>query len=366
MKCKRELWTKALALVKHAIDSKSTMPILAQVVITAANGRLVIDGTDLTRQMLIHFPCDGDLDFHSFDLKTLAQISNAAKKKKGELIEITPTKTGIKLLIAGRTFELDQEGREHDRPKDRVGVGTPFGVRWDAAPLYRALDYVLPAVCRDETRFHMCAVRMVDGKLIATDGHRMHIAEGIDSPSLEGVSVDLGTAVALKSAIKQTGAADVQGSHYVDGTGLLEFSVEGSELKVLIRSKPVESGFPPYEVVLPRNTEHYSVDCDLFRESMQTALKIIKAKGFDPFKGVELHANGDLRLISSAGFREVLELSEPAGLEHHAGVNPVYMIDALRGAAGDCRIEYSTGDLDPIGIRTNDDFYAVVMPLRIK
>ena len=76
-----------------------------------------------------------------------------------------------------------------------------------------------------------------------------------------------------------------------------------------------------------------------------------------------MHANGDLR-VKTDGFHEVLELASGAEPEFHAGVNPAYMIDALRGATGACTIDYGE-KLDGVGVRTGEDFLAVVMPMRI-
>lgn len=362
MRCRRDLWTKALDLAKHAVDSKSTIPTLAQVVVEAAGGRCIVRGNNLTRNMLIQFPCEGDLGFQTFDLRALVQISKASKKTRGEEIEVTQTNRGLQLQIAGRTFEIPTVGAGRVRVKDREGTGKAVIRSWDAQHFYRGLDYVLPAVSRDATRFHLCGVAMVDNKLITTDGHRLHMVDNIECFG-EDVIVDGGTAVALKDAIRATEADFVRARYWDNMT--LEFSIEGPKLDALIISKPIESTFPPYRAILPKSKTFYKLDSGPFRESLETARKVLKANGVDVgTKGIEMHANGDLRLVTDVGFCEVLELSQTADPEHHVGANPTYLIDALRGANGTCQIEY--GDpLDPIGIRTGEDFYAVVMPQRI-
>jgi DNA polymerase III sliding clamp (beta) subunit (PCNA family) len=366
MKCRRDLWTKALDLAKHAVDSKSTIPELSRVVVEACSGRAIIRGTDLQRRMRIQFPCsDGDLGFQSFDLRTLVQISKAAKKTKGEEIEIRQTDSGLQLLIGGRTFEIDHEGTGENRPEDREGTGSDIIRSWDAKEFLRALDYVLPAMSRDETRFHLCSVAMVDDKLVTTDGHRLHLSDGVESFGEREVLIDGGTAIALKDSIKLTDADYVRARHWNGGDGTLEFSIEGPRIDALIVSKGVGAAFPPYKNIVPGNQSHYKVDPGPFRDSLQTALKLIKAKGRDPsITGVEMHANGDLRVTTDIGFREVIELSQTADPECHLGANPAYLIDALRGATGTCQVEYGEV-LDPIGIRTGETFYAVVMPMRI-
>jgi DNA polymerase-3 subunit beta len=364
MKCRRDLWTKALDLAKHAVDSKSTMPILAQVVVEAKGGRAVISGTDLTRQMRLQLPCDGDLGVQSFDLRTLVQISKAAKKTKGEEIEIIQTKRGLQLKIAGRTFEVDQEGAGKDRPKDREGTGETVIRSWGGKEFHRALDYILPAMSRDETRFHLHGLALTDGVMVATDGHRMHKVDNVESFGEHEVIVDAGTAIALKDAIKQT-EADYVRARYFDGSeGLVEWSIEGPRLDALIVAKPIKAQFPPYKQVIPKAPNSYSVDSSALRESITTAHKMLKASGADSnTKGVEMHANGDLR-VKTDGFNEVLELASGADPEFHGGLNPAYMIDALRGANGICTIDYGE-KLDGISVRTGEDFMAVVMPMRI-
>jgi DNA polymerase-3 subunit beta len=364
MKCRRDLWTKALDLAKHAVDSKSTIPSLAHVVVEAAGGRAVISGTDLTRRMRLQFPCEGDLGLQTFDLRKLVQISKAAKKTKGEEIEVCQTDRGLKLVIAGRTFEVDQEGAGLDRPKDREGTGETIIRSWDSRSFYRALDFILPAMSRDETRFHLHGLALTEGVMVATDGHRMHKVDDVESFGDREVIVDAGTAIALKDAIKVTEADYVRARHWEENGGTIEWSIEGPRLDALIVSKPITAQFPPYRQVIPKNPNSYSVDSSALRESIATAQKILKASGADAnTKGVEMHANGDLRIATDT-FREVLELAETATPEFHGGVNPAYMLDALRGANGLCRIDYGEA-LDGIGVRTGEDFLAVVMPMRI-
>ena len=364
MKCRRDLWTKALDLAKHAVDSKSSILALTQVVVEAAGGRVVISGTDLTRQMRLQFPCEGDLGFQTFDLRKLVQISKAAKKTKGEEIEVLQTDRGLKLKIAGRTFEIDQEGAGVDRPKDREGTGETTIRSWDAQTFHRALDFILPAMSRDETRFHLHGLVLTGGVMVATDGHRMHKVDNIESFGEHEVIVDAGTAIAIKDAIKVTEADYIRARHWCGSDGTIEWSIEGPRLDALIISKPITAQFPPYKQVIPKNADSYSVDASALRESVTTAHKMLKAAGVDgSIKGVEMHANGDLR-ITTDSFSEVLELASGADPEFRGGVNPVYIIDALRGAHGLCKIEYGT-ELDAIAVRTGDDFMAVVMPMRI-
>jgi DNA polymerase III sliding clamp (beta) subunit (PCNA family) len=366
MKCRRDLWTKALDLAKHATDSKSTLVELANVEVTASGGRCVISGTDLQRRMRLQLPCEGDLELQTFDLQTLVQVTKAAKKTRGEEIEITPTSNGLQLAIAGRTFEVDREGTGDNRPKDWERTGETIIRSWDAKEFIRALDYVLPAMSKDETRFHLCAVAMTDGSLVTTDGHRMHKADNIESFGENTVLVDAGTAIAIKDAIKTTDADYVRARRF-DGPGkYVEWSIEGPRLDALILAKPVEASFPRHQAVIPKNPESFQVESGPLRESLETATKLLKAKKCDPtYKGVEMHANGDLRITTDNGFKEVIALVKGATPEHHGGVNPRYVVDALRGVTGVAQIEYGTG-LDPIAVRACDDLLAVVMPLRIK
>jgi DNA polymerase III sliding clamp (beta) subunit (PCNA family) len=218
---------------------------------------------------------------------------------------------------------------------------------------------------RDETRFHLCSVAMVEGALVATDGHRLHMAEDIDSFDKEEVLVDAGTAVALKDAIKQTDADWVMARYLKGNSPTVEFSIEGPLLDVFVVANPVEAKFPPFRQVIPRHSASFEVDSGPLRDSLQTAIKIIKAKGYDPgAKGVEVKVNGDLRLATEAGFREILELSKTADPEFKFGANPVYLVDALRGANGDVSVNYEGTGLGAVSIRADEDLLAVVMPQR--
>jgi DNA polymerase III sliding clamp (beta) subunit (PCNA family) len=217
---------------------------------------------------------------------------------------------------------------------------------------------------RDETRFHLHGLALTDDVMVATDGHRMHKVGRVESFGNHEVIVDAATAIAIKDAIKQTEADYVRARHFEGSGGLVEWSIEGPRLDALIVAKPISAQFPPYRQVIPTTPHSFAVDAEALRASVTTASKMLKASGANrDTKGVEMHANGDLR-VKTDGFNEVLELAAKCDPEFHGGVNPSYMIDALRGAFGRCTIEY--GDkLSGIAVYTGPDFMAVVMPMRI-
>ena len=198
--------------------------------------------------------------------------------------------------------------------------------------------------------------------MAATDGHRMHVAEGIQSFDDETL-IDAQSAIAIRDSVKASDADWVMARKWKN---TLEISIEGPLLDVLLTAKAVEGTFPPYQQIIKGHEHSYELDAAMLRESLQTAMKVIRAKADkNGSHDVELRANGDLRVSTPVGFREVLELTRGAKPEHHAGVNPLYLVDAIRGADGPVRIGYGDDELDAIEITPKQGRLAVVMPVRI-
>ena len=135
-----------------------------------------------------------------------------------------------------------------------------------------------------------------------------------------------------------------------------------------ISVKLIEAQFPPYEQVIPKDSER-KVPVD--RAALLEALKRISIMSSDKTQGVKVAlAEGALRISSDnpdlGEAREELEVKydqPPVQI----GFNARYLIDLL-GQMGTEKVRLElNGELDPGVIRPADgtDYLGVVMPMRI-
>ncbi len=374
MKCKREHWVQALDLLKHAVDLKSTRPAMYECVVSADGDNVTISATDLVTEIDVRFPGDGKLPSRIMSWDQLTKLSKAPKKARDEMMTVTDRKgnpPGLRLTIGKRKFEISAStGKMEDRPLPRVGKGPEALEAFDSQTLVRALKYLLPAVCNDESRFHLCG-NYLDGSggLFATDGHRLHGATsvgGFSSTAPEPVTFRSGRAI--MAAVKATNARFVMGRLFLGSgekpvRGLVEFSIDGVFLSVMIRERPVDGEYPPVDQVIPTHTDSYTVSRAKFADCLDTAIKVKKASAPGGDGGVKLLANGVLS-VSNNSFTEVLELLSKAPVEREVGVEPRYMLEALKTDGDVVEVFYGEA-LEPIKVVAGDDLFAVVMPMRI-
>jgi hypothetical protein len=267
MECSRDLWTAALSLLRHASlppnrSYSVSTATLCEVVVSAARGRVRIDGFDLSTEMTVQFRSDGDLDPCTVPLGSLWKLTQAGKRTAGEEMSVVATATGLRLEIGGRTFELARGSPVEDRPRGLAGPG------WETAEIQshgvadfmRALDYCAPAMSTDPTRANIAGLYIGDGHMVATDGHRMHVARHI--PSFAGGPAVLvpSTVAALQAAIRAAEPSWIM-ARYVRATPpLVQLSLDGVLLDVLITARCGDRDFPPWRAVCPDHKQAFAVD----------------------------------------------------------------------------------------------------------
>lgn len=387
---KRELG-KAIQKFQSVVDRKSTMPMLANVLIRADHGGITITGTDL------------DVSLHvRVDACKVARTGAiyASAKRLADMIRTLPdgdvaiyqtSKTNA--IIASGSATLALEGYpDRDAPKF-PSLGTE-DVRWvavDASTLASMIDRVKHSVCLDDTRFHLnglywecdsSALRMV-----TTDGHRLSKAEApipadmADTPT--GIKLAKGAIVPRKGCLelgkmlaKQTGNVDVM----LTKTHAW-FRLGGTTLV----AKLVDAQFPPYAQVIP--TDHRRL---VTIDSTTLAAAMTRAKvNCTDARGAKLSlATGKLTIEASdpdsGTITECLDV-DYIGTECTIGVNARYLLDTLGQidagpvvlAFGTERAKATKGDgiLDPMLVRSLDDavmrpimgarFLSVIMPMRV-
>jgi DNA polymerase-3 subunit beta len=355
---KRSEILRGLGLAAGIADRKSTVPILANVVIRAKKGSVTVSATDLTTTVEATSPAEVKRDGGTtMDAKRLHDV---IKSLPGDDVTVS-VGSGWATIAAGRSeFKLPviPETSYPALPvTDETGA-----TEVDARVLGAMLARTLFAASADETRAHIAGVLLESSEdgavMVATDGHRL-------AKATSALAVPPETHV----LIPRHGAAEIK--RLLEGaetcrlwitSGHIGLSVGVASLVV----KLSDAQFPPYEQVIPKNLGRV-VEVD--SAALLGAVRRVATMADDKTSGIALSSEpGTLSVRAESPAtgeaRETIEVDGDAELS--VGLCAKYVADALAPMLGSVRVECE-GELDPVVLRPVEDsgYLAVVMPMRL-
>jgi DNA polymerase-3 subunit beta len=355
---------RGLRLAQGIADRKSTMPILANVLLrTDGKSKLVVAATDLnvsvSAELAVKVDKEGGLTVGARPLHDIVSALPGEdvvfRRADNHWAEIRAGKVEYKLVgMPDRDFPKIPDHREVKYAKV------------DATTLREMIDKTLFSVSHDETRFHLNGVLFecdgARGRMVSTDGHRLSKIER----TMTG-----GPQLAVGVIIPKKGLTEIKRS--LEGAGgAVDIAVQGHTLflragDIALAVKLIESQFPPYQQVIPASNDRVAtVDRVAFLE----ALKRASLMSSDT-RGVKLALDKGVLRVSSDNpelgeAKEELDVGY-AGGPLTIGFNPKYFTELLgQMTAAELKLELS-GELDPAVVRPadSDDYLGVVMPMRI-
>jgi DNA polymerase-3 subunit beta len=355
---------RGLRLAQGIADRKSTMPILANVLVkTDGKNKLILAATDLnvsvSAELAVKVDREGGLTVGAKPLHdiiaSLPGEDVVFKKTDNNWADIRAAKVEYKLVgMPDRDFPKMPDHREVKFAKV------------EAAVLREMIDKTLFSVSNDETRFHLNGVLFeCDGataRMVSTDGHRLSKVERTLSG---GPTLTTGVIIPKKGLVEIKRAVDsVQGQCDLAIVGTYAFLKTGD---ISLAVKLIESQFPPYDQVIPKSNDRVVV---IQRLALLEALRRASLMSSDT-RGVRMAVDkGVLRVAGDnpelGEVREDLEVEYDGG-PLTIGFNPKYFTDILGQMTSDkVRLELS-GELDPGVVRPaeGNDYVGVVMPMRI-
>jgi DNA polymerase-3 subunit beta len=362
-----------LYLAQGISDRKSTMPILANVLLrTDGKDKLLVAATDLNVTVTAELACkvekEGGLTVgakHLHDIvKSLPGESLSLKRADNHYAEIRAGRVDYKVVgMADRDFPKLPNHKEVKLAKV------------DAATLRDMIAKTFFSISNDETRYHLNGVLFeTEGtgdkavaRMVSTDGHRLSKVErplpGAPKLAAPIIIPRKGLAElrrALESA-KNTVEIGVHNGHLFAGVGDTTLSV-----------KLIDAQFPPYEQVIPKENNKIAVAP---RAALLEALRRISIMSSDKTWGVRVGIKKGTMTVTSDNpdlgeAHEELEVGYD-GEPLTVGFNAKYFIELLTEMGGDeVRVELNA-ELDPGLVRSADmkgegkHYLGVIMPMRI-
>jgi DNA polymerase-3 subunit beta len=371
---------KLLSRCQGVADKKSTMPVLANVLLTAEGNTLTVSATDL--QLTISGAIEAEVKRPGTVALPARDVHDRVKAMPDGPIKIAVANgsaTTVQAVGSARRYTVHGLPGS-DFPQLPEPASDAATIDLSVATLQKLVKRTIFSISSDETRPHLNSAlfecRPAKGaqqgtvRMVTTDGHRLSKME----LPLEGLRAETTMLIPHKAMQELRKLFD----DVVDNrdTTMVSIAQTGPNAffklgGVRFSVKLIDAQFPPYEQVIPSATDRHVV---AGRIALMDALKAVSLAASDRTYGVKLAvAPGALRISSESpesgnGFDEIPV--EYEGPELSVGFNAQYLQHVL--AAMDVEEEVLlglSGELDPAVLRPSGDaspeFVAVVMPMRI-
>jgi len=354
---------KHLSYVQGVVDVRSTMLILSHVLFVAKEGRLFLSSTDLESTSYTSLP---------INVQTEGAVCLPAKK----ILEIAEKITDEDIKIS--TNETHQVEVDHSTGKIKIKtlpaedfpqIPKPEDFVYIAAKstmLNGLIQKTTYAVGGNDLRKNLTGIffdMTIPGKLrlVATDGHRMSVAEEeLENSGTQSFLLSKKAAQELKKFIKDTEVVQI-------GIGKSFFVCDNGQTSIL--SRLIDVKFPEYMQVIPSSLSNtFKVGRKKLLDSLQRVSVVLSEKT----KGARVFVNKNeikIKSISDEGeTTERIQISE-AQKNTEAGFNVKYLIEALNSFKEEEVFICINDETSPACIYSNRDNklkqLSVVMPMRV-
>ena len=362
----KEQIINGLQSVQNVVGTRTTLPILSNVLLDAQEGRLHLTATDLD----VTICCSVEARVGRNGAVTLP-----VKKLYGLVRELPPGEIEMEvdernqctIQAAGSLYKLNGLAAEEFPPvtkfDQRKRVVLP---QEKVRAMLRRTSF---AVSTDETRYVLNGIffSLKDHKftLVATDGRRLALAEEeVDIPPESQAEFIVPTKAIneMNRLMQPTGQIELT---FTDNQVAVTLS-DDKGFSVLVISKLVEGSYPNFRQVIPNaSTERVT----LVREEFLQALRRAEIMTSEKSNSVKLSFSKN-SLAITANTPEVGEARENLavnykGVDLAIAFNPTYLMDPLKALDNDEVFLELNDELSPGVVKINGPFLYVIMPMRM-
>ena len=363
---------RELQLLQGIVERKSTIPILANVLMQAEDGSVELLATDLEVGLRSHCPASiSEKGSLTLPAKKLYEIVRALPET--DIRIAGSSKGGVK--VAADRFDSRMQTLPHEDFPTLPKAGGAFSAVLGRAVLREMVAKTQFAITGDDTRYFLNGA-LFEFKtdvisLIATDGHRLAIVsverekvKGGKGESNEEIRAILPRKTLWElSRLLGEGEDNVK---YERGENHLFFDIGG---RVLI-SRMIDAQFPAYERVIPTNNDK---QIQFERDRLTSAIKRVALLSNERSRAVKFQMDNNQVEISSSS-PELGEAKELLPVDYAGGsvqicFNAQYVLDFLNVAGTESVIlefkdEMSQAVMKPVGANGCEYTY-VIMPMRV-
>ena len=360
----QEEFIKGLQAVQNVVSTRTTLPILSNVLLNAVGDRLTLTATDL--DVTISKTVEAKVEIDGSFTMPVKKLLSIAREVGGSQIEIDVSKNQCSIKSGSSAYRVNGLSAEEFPPNPNFSGQTTIQMPQDKVKtMLRRTSF---AVSTDENRYVLNGLYLSfkENKLtmVATDGRRLALAEEDvelqDDNPLE-VIVPTKAIQELSRLLGDKGDVEIQITENQVSFGLKENDGTGS----LIVSKLVEGAYPNYKQVIPAESKHRVT---LDKEELFHALRRAEIMTSEKANSVKLTFSEN-SLTFTANSPEVGESRETMAIKYEGeetsiAFNPQFFIDPLKALEEDeVHFEF-TDQLSPGVVKVNHPFLYVIMPMR--
>jgi DNA polymerase-3 subunit beta len=361
----KEQILNGLQAVQNVVSSRTTLPILSNVLMRTNGDRLELVATDL-------------------DVTISCSVEAKVKKQGASTVPVRKLFGIIRELANGDIdLEVDEKNFTH------IKAGSSFykinGLSADEFPPLQFKEdkkVVLPqetvkgmmkktsfAISSDESRYVLNGIfiSLKDHKMtmVATDGRRLALVDeevDVNDQSTGEFIVPSKAVNELNRLLGDKGEVEIR---FAENQASFTLKDEKGS-NIVIVTKLIEGNYPNYRQVIPAETKER---VSMVREEFLHALRRAEIMTSEKSNSVKL-SFGKNRLEITANSPEVGEAKETLAINYKGpemaiAFNPKYMIDPLNALANDEVFLELIDELSPGILKINGPFLYVVMPMRL-
>ena len=355
-----------LAAVQNIVSTRTTLPILSNVLLRAKDGRLELTATDL--DVTIVAAVDATIGKGGETTLPLKKIAGIVRELPPGDLDVETDEKNFTAVRAGSSFyKIHGLPSEEFPPLPKFKENKKISVPQDKLrAMLRKTSY---AISTDETRYVLNGIlfSLKDHKftMVATDGRRLALVEEeaeIPADSQGEFIIPSKAINELSRLLQDKGEVEIKFSEN-QAAFTLKFE-QGHSL--LIISKLIEGNYPNYRQVIPAESKER---IPMVREEFLAGLRRAEIMTSDKSNSVKLSFGKD-NLAITANTPDVGESRESiavkyGGKEFAIAFNPAYLMDPLKALAEDEIFFELSDELSPGVIKINGAFLYVIMPMRM-
>ncbi len=360
----REMLLRPLQQVAGVVERRQTLPVLSNLLMQVADGKLSMTGTDLEVELVgrleVSIEAPGDVTVPARKLVDIcreipenADIDFALNDGRVE-IRSGRFRSTLSTLPAGDFPSVDQSTSD-------------LTTEIDSKQFKKLLDRTGFAMAQQDVRYFLNGMLIELGnghvRSVATDGHRLAMSD-LDESSLDGalrqVIVPRKGVIELQRLLQEL---EEKVSLSIGATHLC-----ASSDTFTLTTKLVDGKFPDYDRVIPRNGDKV-VHAD--KQELRQALSRTAILSNEKFRGIRVTlASGQLQL--SANNPEQEEAEETVSVEYEGdgievGFNVSYLQDVLSVLESE-KVRITLADANSSAVLEDpdqEDSVYVVMPMKL-
>lgn len=358
---------QGLAAVSASIPSKTTLPVLSNILLEAREGGVWMSGTDLDVAVRVRVPAEvQDAGSLTAPGKKLQEI---ARELPDRPVEVVSRGDQLELRCGKSAFKLN--GLPSDEFPSLPGVDFEKGWGVTGRELQKLIHHTAFAVSTEESRPILNGVlwELRDGRMqmVATNGHRL-ARMAVEAGPATATSADFIVPPAALQQVQKLFKSEDNLDVARDGNHL-GFRASGTE----VYTRLIEGTYPNYEQVIPKDNDKFAI---VEKSTLESAVRRMAVVASDQTHRIRLvFDEGRVRL--NVLTPDLGEGEDELELQYNGelleiGFNANYLLEVMRYMpTEEVRLTFKAPEraatLEPVSPEGEDqmDYLCLVMPLRL-